>query len=140
MAADRHNCPDCGASHRKNAPKTNTRTSTAHTTELDIKRCPKCRASTLAGRVQGLDLHLDPQSLNEIGAQAFRATKRLIVIRRGWRGRFHDGWKQWPPDDDTAWHVIHDCDRPVPRELAQGGPPPSRKTTTTDPLPDTPPY
>lgn len=138
MSADRHACPDCGASHRKKAPQKTTRTNLTAYTDIAPSKCPHCAGSTLVGRVQGLDLTLDPRPINALGAQTYRALGRTMITLRGLRARLHDGWTHWPPDDGTQWHTTHRCGMPVPHELGDATIDRTRRTFT--PLPDTPPY
>ena len=140
MSAERHCCPDCGASHpRRKAAKAKPRGAHMESTDLTPARCPDCRAPILAGRVQGVDTQLVPRPINHLGAITYLATARPIVIRRDSRGRNHDPIKRWPPAEGTCWHVTHDCERPVPHELGDAGIDRTRRAThATDD--DNPPY
>lgn len=113
MPADRHNCPDCGASHPRRQPKRPRKTLTANT-DLHPAKCPHCAAPTLAGRIEGLDLHLDPAPLNHLGALTFTGhPDRTLITRKDSRGRLHTHTTRWPPPDGTAWHTTHHCDKPI---------------------------
>lgn len=140
MSADRHACPDCGASHPIRAPKKRTRTTLTADTDLTPARCPCCSAPVLAGRVEGLDLRLDPRPLNELGYTALQAIRdRLLVSvnRNRARGRLSP---RWPPLPTHTIHAAHDCDRPIPHELGDALIDRTRRARTTPPPADPPPF
>ncbi len=141
MPADRHACPDCGASHARRKPKKTTpRGAHLESTDLTPAKCPRCASPVIAGRVQGLDVYLDPRRLNHIGASCFTAlpARGPIVVIRGLRGRHRNPTQAWPPADGTTWHATHDCDKPVPAEL---GEPTGRPRPVAPPSdPTNPPY
>lgn len=138
MTNDRHACPDCGAKHRKLAPKKTQPRTHLETTDLAGRRCHHCRQPVLAGRVTGVDYQLDPRPINELGAITYTAIGRTIIIRAGHRGHLADHWKTWPPADGEHWHTIHDCAKPVPHELGDAGIDKTRRANHTPPV--DPPY
>lgn len=132
-APDRHACPDCGASHKRNKPKT-TRHTTATNTDLRPGRCGICRQPVIRGRIDTLDRILDPRALNEIGWLTLRAVGRPTFTIRGLRATPHNHATRWPPPDGTAYRTIHDCQRPIGDEL--GAPVirhPAKQPTPTEP-------
>lgn len=139
MSTDRHACPDCGASHPIRTPKKRTRSNLTADTDLTPTRCPRCSAPVLAGRIEGLDLRLDPRPLNELGYTALHAIRdRLLVSvnRNTTRGRLSP---RWPPKAGVTVHAAHDCDRPIPHELGDALIDRTRRATRT-PTPADPPY
>lgn len=138
MTADRHTCPDCGASHKRLAPKTPKRRKLASATDLAPKKCPRCHTPVIAGRIDAQDRTLDPRPLNETGALALRG-RRDIASVRGLRATLIDPvLTRWPPQPGTRWHAAHDCQRPVPHEL--GNAIVDRTRRTHRPQTETPPF
>ena len=130
---DRHACPDCGASHKRNKPKI-VRQSTAANTDLKPGRCGICNHQIIRGRIDTLERALDPRALNEIGWLTVRATGRTTFTIRGLRATPHNHATRWPPPTGTAYRTLHDCHRPIGDEL--GAPVirhPKPTTTPTDP-------
>lgn len=118
--ADRHACPDCGASHPRRAPKVVKRTTVAASTDLAATRCPHCRAAVLAGRVDALETMLDPHPVNELGHATYKALGRTMYTRTESRARTHSYATRWPPDKGfQTFHVQHVCGKPIPRLLIE---------------------
>ncbi|UQE73854.1 hypothetical protein MYK68_14055 [Gordonia sp. PP30] len=142
MANDRHACPDCGASHAIRTPrKTRTQTALKDTTDLTPRLCGGCGSPVLAGRVEGLDLTLDPRPLNHLGATTMQALGRLIIIRAGARGRLRNHAQHWPPSDGRYWHTNHRCGHPIPHELGDAGIDRTlRANQANPPFPERPPF
>ncbi len=140
MATDRHACPDCGASHPIRAPKKRTRSNLTADTDLTPARCPRCSRPVLAGRIEGIDLRLDPRPLNELGYMALQAIRdRLLVSvnRNTARGRLSP---RWHPRTGATIHAAHDCARPIPHELGDALIDRTRRATRTPTPTDPPPY
>lgn len=138
--ADRHACPDCGASHTKRAPKKpDTRKTLTAATDLTPKRCRHCHTPVIAGRVDAQDIQLDPRPLNAIGIAAMNSARRPIAALRGLRATFINPHIQHTPTPGATWHTIHDCNRPVPHELGDALIDRTRRRANTT-LTDNPPY
>ena len=108
MPTDRHACPDCGANHPRRRPKKQQPSALKTDTDLTPNRCHHCQAPVITGRVESLDLTLDPRPLNQLGHTALTAIPdRLLVsinrtIRRSFDGRYSVSiWKD-PPDGHVA--------------------------------------
>ena len=138
-ALDRHECPECGHSHRPRTEKTATaKRSQAANTDLEPGRCSNCKAVIIGGRIGGLDTQLEPQPLNALGWQTYAGIGRGLYLRRGLRATFAGPQSRWPPPADRQAHVAHVCGKPIPEPLYSNNVTASKETV--DELPDTPPY
>lgn len=138
MSAHRCTCPDCGATHPKRSTTPPPRRSAATNTDLDVTTCPLCRAPVLAGRIGGLDTHLDPQPVNELGWRTYHAIGRTIYRRRDTRATRANPTTTWPPDRDQYFHIAHECGKPIPEPLIENNT--TRNPERTIEFPDNPPY
>lgn len=132
-------CPDCGGSHtrRKTPTETVRRSSMAAHTDLDVTKCPSCRAPVLAGHIGGLHRLVDTDPLTEIGVAAYRSTDRALFTLTGTQGRTLSYAWRWPPRAGTTVHVEHQCGKPVPPALREKLI--TKKERSTE-FPDNPPY
>lgn len=137
--SDRCVCPDCGASHRRRSTTAtkDTRPSRNADTDLNVTRCHHCHTPVLAGHIEGIPRHLDPDPLTDIGVLAYRPTRRALCTVTGSRGRNLSYAFTWPPKPETTVHVEHACGKTVPPELRAKLI--TRKKHSTE-FPDTPPY
>lgn len=116
--SDRHECPDCGASHRRRTPTDSTpKRSQASNTDLQPGRCRRCNGVVIRGRVGGLDTTLEPQPLNAIGWQTYVGIGRALYLRRGLRATFVGPQSRWPPPEGRQAFVEHVCHKPIPDPL-----------------------
>ncbi len=117
-APDRHECPECGASHRRRTEKASTaKRSQAANTDLEPGRCPHCKAVIIEGRIGGLDTQLEPQPLNALGWQTYAGISRGLYLRRGLRATFAGPQSRWPPPPGRQAFVEHVCNKPIPDPL-----------------------
>lgn len=138
-ALDRHECPECGHSHRRRTEKTATaKRSQAANTDLQPGRCRECKAVIITGRINGLDTQLEPQPLNALGWQTYTGIGRGLYLRRGLRARFAPPTHRWPPPDGQQFFTTHICGKPIPEPLYSNNVTASKETV--DEFPDTPPY
>lgn len=136
---DRHECPECGHSHRPRTGKTSTaKRSQAANTDLEPGRCKRCNGVIIRGRVGGLDTQLEPQPLNALGWQTYAGIGRGLYLRRGLRATFAGPQSRWPPPPDRQAHVAHVCGKPIPEPLYSNNVTASKESV--DEFPDTPPY
>lgn len=117
---DRHECPECGASHRKRTAKITTaaRSQASHT-DLQPGRCRRCNTVILRGRIGGLDTVLEQQPLNEIGWRTYAGIGRALYLRRNLRGTFAPPQSRWPPPQGREYYTEHICGKPIPELLYQ---------------------
>ncbi|MGW8936002.1 hypothetical protein [Gordonia terrae] len=136
---DRHECPDCGHSHRPRAQKSPAAArSQATNTDLEPGRCGRCNAVIIRGRVGGLDTVCEPQPLNQLGWQTYAGIGRSLYLRRGLRATFAGPQSRWPPPPGRDFHLEHICGKPIPDVLFTNNV--VREKETADEFPDTPPF
>lgn len=139
-ATDRHECPDCGHSHRPRTQKSPAAArSQATNTDLEPGRCKRCNGVIIRGRVGGLDTQLEPQPLNALGWQTYAAIDRGLYFIRGLRAApvLHPQ-SRWPPPPDRQPHVRHVCGKPIPEPLYENNV--VRNKETADELDGPPPF
>lgn len=139
MSAERHACPDCGASHAIRATKKPAarRPATNSCTDLDVTTCPHCKSAVLAGRIGGVDRRLDPDPINELGWRTYRGIGHMVYLRCGPRADITTPLHHWPLPELAYGHVLHVCGTPVPPALRENN---VIHQTREIEFPDNPPY